>query len=267
MTCSQTCHGILLSMGHRHMSMKPYADKISAATCEAMVKSEVKKKHLDAMFARYANGGRGSFFGRHHKESSKQLISEHEGRKVAISTTKREWWSDGRAGKTVEEIFGKETGQRMRQMKSERMEGEKNPAYGKVYENTGCKSTKVGRYKGKLFRGIWEYSYYKHLEERGVDLIQVDYEPFAIPYMLRKKKRTYTPDFLVHSLNHLVEVKTEYTLNVRKRGQKMLEAKREAAIQYCKENGLIYVILTEKDFKIRSYTSAYADPDVEWIRR
>lgn len=65
----------------------------------------------------------------------------------------------------------------------------------------------------------------------------------------------------------LVEVKSAYALEVRKKGRRVIQAKREAAESFCKEHGLSYLILTEKDFPVRSYREAYDDKDVVWIKK
>jgi hypothetical protein len=232
-----------------------------------MARPEVRKKFMTYMDARDISGENNPFFGKHHTEEMKRAIGEDKERSAKISSKKRMWWADGRKGKTYEELYGNDVGIVMRRQKSERMSGEKNPAYGHVYQNAGYKNTKVGYYKGKLFRGIWEYSFYKHLEREGIDLSQVEYEPLTIEYTLKGRKRTYHPDFLVKPLNLVVEVKNVYALEKRKRGQPMLRAKKAAAEEYCSTRGLTYRIMTERDFRVIAYSVAYDDPYVEWIRK
>ena len=124
---------------------------------------------------------------------------------------------------------------------------------------------KVGTYKGKLFRSLWELSFYKHLEEQGVDISTVTHEPLALPYVFRGRRRTYHPDFLVPSWGMLVEVKCEREL-ARARGKYVRRAKFEAAEAHCASNGLVFKVMTERSFRIVPGRIARRDPDVVWIK-
>lgn len=244
---------------------KKCIENISKGTKIGMNKPDSREKFMNYISQRDISGANNPFFGKNHTEEVKNSISNNVERADKISEKKKEWWSP-RKGQTVEEIFGEDKGHSMRKSKSLRMSGKKNPAYGKVYTNAGYKNTKIGYYKGRLFRGIWEYSYYKYLESIGIDLQLVEYESFSIPYEYRGSSRTYTPDFLVKPLNLVVEIKSEYALS-KKKGRGMIMAKKIVGEQYCLENGLTYKMMTEKDFPVRTYSSAYADKDIKWIKR
>lgn len=239
---------------------KETLQKISVGTKVGMNQPEARRKLLEHA-AHRDNTRQAENFKSNLPETKKKMYTRERNEKV--SAGKKSWWHAGRVGKTVEHLFGEEVGKRIRKTKSERMSGEKNPAYGKMYEKIG---RKVGRYKGKLFRSVYEYYYYKHLELQGIDLTKVEYEPFSISYKIRGKSRNYHPDFLVHPLKLLVEVKSQYALQ-KKRGSRILAAKHAAAVAYCSLNDLTFIVLTEKDFPIGSYPAAYADSNVEWIRR
>lgn len=124
----------------------------------------------------------------------------------------------------------------------------------------------MGRYKGLLFRSLYEYSYYRHLEARGVDLSDVRQEPFAVPYSIRRKGHLYYPDLLIISERRVVEVKSTREV-LRKRGSRILAAKFAAAREFCESYGLSFSVVTEEDFTVLSRRHAEADPDVVWIRR
>lgn len=112
-----------------------------------------------------------------------------------------------------------------------------------------------GHYKGRMFRSLMEYSFYKHIERTGVKLEDIGYESLRIPYTLGKKSRTYIPDFVVGDM--VVEVKPE----ARQRG-KIFDAKVAAARKYCSENGLRYSVVGARDFKVIPARLATRDPDV-----
>jgi hypothetical protein len=231
--------------------------KISEGTKKGMHEPESWKKFMDSMEARDNTKMIEVLRTKcQSPESKEKRYSIQRNDKVSIG--KKSWWDDGRQGKTIEQLWGLERGERIRQTMSDRMSGEKNPAFGKVYENTGWK---VGRYKGRLFRGILEYSFYKQLDAEG-KLEFTQYEPLFIKYTLEGKHRTYTPDFLVG--NELIEIKPTYFVEL---NPPVFQVKCIAAKKYCEENGLIFRVMTEKDLPKISYARAYADPDVVWIKK
>ena len=117
-----------------------------------------------------------------------------------------------------------------------------------------------GHYKGRMFRSLMEYSFYKHIEKTGVKLEDIGYESLRIPYTLGKKSRTYIPDFVVGDL--VVEVKPE----ARQKG-KVFEAKVKAARKFCSENGLRYAVVGQGDFRVIPGKLAVRDPNVVMRKR
>lgn len=237
-------------------------EKISKSTKLKMQDPEIKKKMMDHVATRNYVGENHPRFGTHHSEETKRKIGDNEERNTKIAAKKKEWWNSN-VGKTVEELFGEEEGKRIRAIKSEQNVGEKNPAFGKLYECAGFYYSKIGLYKGKHFRSLWEYSFYKYLEKSGIDLADVQHESIVIPYKLKGKNRNYFPDFLYH--DQLVEIKSTWELS-KKKGSRMRTAKFEAAQNFCKEKGLVFSVLTEKDFRVYGISLAERDPDVVWIK-
>jgi hypothetical protein len=183
-----------------------------------------------------------------------------EERNGKISEKKTEWWSHN-VGKTVEELYGEEVGKNVRETMSKRMTGENNPAFGKVYQNTGRIR---GWYKGLFFRSSYEYSYYKKLEKEGHDLSDVSYEEFKIPYEWNGHKHTYIPDFFIKSEKKIVEIKSTYHIGI---DNGLITTKATAAKKFCEQNGFTYEILTEKDVEIIQSSLFKNDPDVLFCKK
>ena len=164
-------------------------------------------------------------------------------------------------GKTFEEQYGNEKAAEIKLKKSLATTGEKNPAYGKVYSKGG-RSVK-GYYKTLFFRSLLEYSFMKHLEILGYDLlIDIDYECFHIKYEVNNVQRTYTPDFFLKKEKILYEVKPYYRLT-----HESIILKAKAAKEFCVELGIQYIIMTEKDFLKINFETATKDENVKFDER
>ena len=168
-----------------------------------------------------------------------------------------------RAGKSYEEIYGKEKSVSIKERLSTAFSGEKNPAFGKVYALSG-RSVK-GHYKGHFFRSLLEYSFMKHLESIGRSLdTDVEYETILVPYELDGTKRSYRIDFYDKVDKIIYEVKPLYVLNVDSltRAQRV---KWDAAVLMCNSRGLTFKVVTERDFEKVKFDVAVTDVDVVWI--
>lgn len=160
-----------------------------------------------------------------------------------------------RKGKTLEQIHGVERAQEIRRSTSESLKGSRNPMFGKI--SRGGRSVK-GRYKGRFFRSLFEYSFMKHLESRGFDLERdVDYENTMIEFVWQGGIRTYRPDFFVTPENRYYEVKPKYAQS----GINL--AKLEAA----KAQGLLIEFADETTFPKILFDDARKDVDVVWDER
>lgn len=104
-----------------------------------------------------------------------------------------------------------------------------------------------------------ECSFYKHLENTGVALSDVSYEPLRIPYQSGKKPRNYIPDFLVSTGggDRLYEVKP-----IRRQRGKIFALKMAAGYRYAAANGLVFSVVSEDDFPVMSVKDARVDPDI-----
>lgn len=161
-----------------------------------------------------------------------------------------------RRGKTEIEFFGLEKAKEISKKKSLASTGCNNSMFGKPSPALSGKGVK-GYYKNHYFRSLLELLCMKHLEEEGINLEDVDYENFVIPYTSYDgHEKTYRPDFFIKDKNLLIEVKpiklTQSPLNL---------VKFEAARKFCKEKNLEFRILTEESFTL-SKDDAVKDPNV-----
>ena len=93
-----------------------------------------------------------------------------------------------------------------------------------------------GVYNGIHFRSSLELSFMmnEHRKWKSGECSE-----FAIPYYLNGKLHTYYPDFVVE--NEVIECKPAYA----QKGE-IFEAKRRAAVEWCNERGLSYIIIDPK---------------------
>lgn len=98
-------------------------------------------------------------------------------------------------------------------------------------------------------RSGWELSYFKYLED-NTDVVKYYSEVIRIPYVSNLKTgrlRTYIPDLLVEwsdGRKELIEIKPIRRVTNPKNIKKFV-----AASAWCAENGVKFVIITEKDLK------------------
>lgn len=98
------------------------------------------------------------------------------------------------------------------------------------------------------YRSGWELLYLKHLDSND-DVISFEYEKLVIPYVSNKKTgklRKYYPDFFVVKTdgNYLVEIKPSKRVHQAKVAKKLL-----AAGDWCRENNVTLLVITEKELK------------------
>lgn len=101
--------------------------------------------------------------------------------------------------------------------------------------------------KGVQFESSLERDYIFHLEFNW-EVYQYLEQPLEIIYLdSLGKQRKYTPDFAVSFVSkrpsEIIEIKYESTLIAKK---EELKTKFEAAEKFCKENGFIFKVVTEK---------------------
>lgn len=121
---------------------------------------------------------------------------------------------------------------------------------------SGSWSPPTTGFKGEHYAGVknggkvvYLRSSYESLYARMLDayesVVSWEHEPMRITYVFEGSVHNYVPDFLVASRigpQHLVEVKPAILTNT---PQNMV--KQEAAVAWCKQNGVVYLVVTEKD--------------------
>jgi hypothetical protein len=225
---------------------------ISNKTKNAINQPKTKEKYLESR--KKIDYSKFNFkYDRENKDIKKKMYSQERNKK--ISEARKKYWED-KKGKTVEQLYGEETGKAIREIKSRQNSGVNNPAYGKIYNNAGRVR---GYYKGYFFRSLWECSFLKFLEENGTHLKDVDYEKINISYTKDGGGRTYTPDYYLPKEKKLIEIKSKWNLQ---RDAEDISLKRKAAEKWCKENDSTYQILTEDDFPILKLNQIKNDKNI-----
>ena len=99
------------------------------------------------------------------------------------------------------------------------------------------------------FRSLWEKSYFEYLDSNS-EVSKFYSESLRVPYVANKKTgrlRNYIPDLLVEYIDgsrQIIEIKPTRFLT------KLANIKKfNAARLYCADNGITFVIVTEKDLK------------------
>ena len=105
-----------------------------------------------------------------------------------------------------------------------------------------------GNVKQIIYRSSWERLFMVYCDKKE-SILQWSSEEVKIPYIHDVKNRTYYPDFWVFMMNKnnalvekLIEIKPHY-----QRTMKVNKAKWNAAEEYCKENNMEFLVMTEKE--------------------
>lgn len=115
-----------------------------------------------------------------------------------------------------------------------------------IFEKQQKKSFWSKKYKDTNinYRGSYEFDFLEKYFEKYPDLINGP----TIRYQFNEKNRIYFPDFLIPSLNLVIEIKNSYLL---KTDKDKIEAKRKATIA----NGFNYIMIVDKDYPLFSLYS------------
>lgn len=157
-----------------------------------------------------------------------------------------------RTGKTYDEFYGPEKSQMIRRKLSVSHQGDRNPAYGHVYERGG-RSRVQGVYSGIRFRSSYELSWLVETLSAGAQVSV----PQAVKYVLGDRKRTYLPDFQIGYVVYEIKPSAlvSHPSNV---------AKFTAIRSYCDKHGLQFQIVTERDINLLTFGQIAALEGVNW---
>jgi hypothetical protein len=147
-----------------------------------------------------------------------------------------------------------------RRMKlSKHFSGEGNPMYGKPTP-LGSGNGWSGWYKNWYFRSIKELSYMINvLESNNLKWKSADSFDLRIKYLIDKKERTYIADFLVEG-KYLIEIKP-----LRLHHSKIVMSKKEAAIDFCNKNNLLYEIIDPKSLSSQELEQLHKNRVIEFL--
>lgn len=250
--------------------------KISENTKKAMENPEIRKKISERLKGKIV-GEKNPFYGKHHTEETKQLLSEQrfgipmpEATKQKISkATKgilkneetRRKMSEAQKGNTknLGKIATKEKKDKLSKLHKgkivsiETREKNSKAAIKRLLandcKNTAWKHSKKGKFysdknQNELrYESSYELTAFKILEQLS-KVVSYDRCPHVIKYEFNGKRR-YLPDILVtyeDASKEIIEVKPKYMLKDIK-----TQAKKLAGENYCSANNMIYSIWSEKE--------------------
>jgi hypothetical protein len=217
--------------------------KFKSTLCAAM------KKHSDcklcamkrtASFRNYF-GESNPFYGRIHSDETKKKMSNIDkswmlgDNNPAKRIKSRKLISQKLSGSN-HYMFGKHLSNERKHKISIKNSGNKNPRYGKCPPNSSG-SGWHSWYKDDYFRSLRELIFYiqNNTDNKKCECVE---HIINIKYKGEDgHDRTYRPDFLVDE-KLLIEIKPKYLWN-----SKQILLKKEAAEQFCKENGLEYKLV------------------------
>ena len=229
--------------------------------------------------ARIANrrnyfGDQNPFFGKTHSEDTKEKL-----RAVDRSYTQtdkfrknsaRNGVKNGMYGKSVYDVWKEKYGKREADEKfskwlevlSKKSSGKNNPMFGKPAPQ-GSGNGWGGWYKGWYFRSLRELSYVIGvLEKTGQKWESAENNKFSIPYINYDGiPRTYRPDFIVDE-KILVEVKPKRLMET-----PINLLKKEAAIQFCKNNGFEFKMVDVKLLETDQFVFLYRKGEVRFNKK
>lgn len=203
------------------------------------------------------------FFGKEHTKETKDKI------RVSLSG-KTSGTNNGMYGKNFFDIwvekYGKEVADEklveLRRKQSLASSGENNPMYGKTSPK-GSGNGWSGWYKGWFFRSLHELTFMINVIERfGFEWKSAETNQYKIGYIDYKgTNRNYFPDFILND-KYLVECKPRKLWE-----SKTVLDKKNAALEFCKNNGLIYKMVDVGKLSEEKLKSLYDNNEIKLTKR
>lgn len=272
----RNCPECGLKLIHTTLKYKNRAKKLGKRCLSCRSKEISARPEVQEARANFKKrfGEDNSFFGKHHSEQTKEKL-----RKVDRSYTQtkefreksaRNGAQNGMYGKSFYDVWKEKYGKKEAnkrfsewiKVQSKNSSGKNNPMYGKPAPK-GSGSGWGGWYQDWYFRSLRELSYVIGvLEKTGQKWKSAENNRFSIPYInYDGVSRTYRPDFIVDE-RFLVEVKPKRLMET---PTNLL--KKEAAIQFCTDNGLEFKMVDVKLLETDQFISLYRDGKVRFNKK
>lgn len=233
-------------------------------------RSHVKYKDVynEAVKKRDFNGEKNPFYNKKHSQETKELLSQINSQRKTSDETKEKLsisFSGSKnpmSGKTFYEVWIEKYGieeadKRLEEKKRKNSiasSGKNNPMYGKATPKKAGNGWS-GWYNNHFFRSLRELSFIikelKNKEWKSAENIRIVYLNYD------GTERTYAPDFIVEG-KYLIEIKPERLID-----SPLIKLKTAAALEYCKNNHLEYII---KDVEILEFKELISLVDNETIK-
>ncbi len=219
-------------------------------------------------------GDQNPFFGKMHSEDTKEKLKtvdrSYTQTKEFREKSARNGDQNGMYGKSFYDVWKEKHGKKEAdkrfsewlKVQSKNSSGKNNPMYGKPAPK-GSGGGWGGWYQNWYFRSLRELSYViSVLEKTGQKWESAENNKFSIPYInYDGAPRTYRPDFIVNG-TVLVEVKPKRLMET---PTNLL--KKQAAIRFCKDNGLEFKMVDVKLLETDQFVSLYRDGKVRFNKK
>ena len=221
-------------------------------------------------------GDKNPFFNKKHSEETLSKQSKIKlGKKHSNDTIEKmkllfSGDNNPMAGKTLYSVwvdkFGVEVADEkllvVKEKLSKRNSGEGNPMYGKLSPK-GSGNGWSGWYKGWYFRSIRELTYMVKIIERfNLKWVTGESNKYKIEYSDYKgNKRNYFPDFIING-KYIIESKPKKLWK-----SDNVIRKKEAAIEFCKERGLIYKLVDVGTLNNNEIKNLYQNDLIKFLPR
>ena len=263
---------------NRNTAEKKMLCCISCSHKNAHLRPEVilKNKERAALLSKKYKGSGNPFFGKRHTEESKvKMIKDRDFNiyKTAKFKEKMSKVTSGKNnamyGKNFYDIWVKKYGvenadlrmKELSEIRSVNSSGSNNPMYGKPSPH-GSGGGWSGWYKGWYFRSLRELSYMVEVIEKNKIKWRSAEKGIKIKYKDHKgNDRTYRPDFILED-RILIEIKPEKLMNT-----PLNVKKKEAAINFCKDNGLEYRIVDVDIMNIDDILNLWLKKEIKFVEK
>ena len=257
---TRTCPGCkkLLTYSNKYNCRDAEKNKRNCSKCDGELKS-----------INYL-GRNNHFFGKHHKEITKNNLSEERKGKHFSKNTEFK-----KGQKTLNKIplykiwlkkFGKEIADeklnKLKNKQSLNSSGNKNPMYGKPSPK-GSGNGWSGWYKNWFFRSINELSYMINVIERfRIKWENGESKKYKIEYLdWENKKRNYFPDFILEK-KYMIECKPKKLWNT-----PSVLSKRKYAEIFCNKNGFKYKIVNCRKLSIEEIRILHKNGQIKFTEK